>query len=57
MMFHRMKEIATYLMEVALDTGYSYEFLCDRVEELVEDGENYNSAVTEVGAIAHELDY
>lgn len=57
MIFHRMKEIATYLMEVAEDTGYAYEFLCDRVSELVEDGQNYNSAVTEVGEIAYELDY
>lgn len=57
MIFHRMKEIATYLMDVALDTGYSYEFLCDMVEELLQDGQDYNSAVTEVGEIAYELDY
>lgn len=57
MKFHRMKEIATYLTEVSMDTGYSYEFLCDRVGELLADGQDYNSAVTEVGAIAYELDY
>lgn len=57
MVFHRMKEIATYLTEVSMDTGYSYEFLCDRVGELLADGQDYNSAVTEVGEIAYELDY
>ena len=57
MRFNRMKDIATYLMEVAEDTGYSYEFLCDRVSECIRDGESYNQAVAFVSGVSYEKDW
>lgn len=57
MTFHRMKDIATALVEVAEDTGYAYDFLCDRVTELVEDGESYDAATAHVIAVSYEKDW
>lgn len=57
MKFHRVKEIATYLMEVSMDTGYDYEFLCRMVDESVADGEDINDAVTYVAGVSYEKDW
>lgn len=56
-MFNSMKEIATALMEVALNSGYEYDMLCECVEDLVYDGESYNKAFHEVESIANEHDF
>lgn len=55
--FHRVKEIATYLTEVSMDTGYDYEFLCRMVDELVADGEDINDAVYHVEEVSIERDW
>lgn len=57
MKFYRMKDIATYLAEVSMDTGYPYEFLVDRVNECVADGDTYNQAVTYVAGVSYEKDW
>lgn len=56
-MFNSIKEIATAIMDVALDTGYSYDYLCECMKELLDDGESYEEAFDEVSKIAYELDY
>lgn len=57
MKFYRMKDIATYLAEVSMDTGYPYDFLVDRVNECVADGDTYNQAVTYVAGVSYEKDW
>jgi len=52
-----MKEIATMIMEVSIDTGYPFEFLCECVEDLVKDGESYHDAVSHISDVAHEHDF
>ena len=52
-----MKEIATMIMEMALDTGYKFDFLCECVEEQVRGGESYHDAVEHVSQIAAEHDF
>lgn len=45
------------IQEVAEYTGYSHDFLIDRINESFEDGAEYEDAVTETIMIACELDY
>ena len=55
-MFNSIKEIATAIMCVALDTGYSYDYLCECIKELLDDGESYEEAFNEMSDMAYELD-
>lgn len=55
--YNRMKHVVTDLMEAALATGYDYEFLCERVDEAIEDGESLEEAVEDVLDIAYEFDF
>ena len=55
-MFNSMKEIATYLMEVSIDTGYAYGYIAECVDDLVHDGVNYEDAAHEIADIAYEYD-
>lgn len=55
--FYRMKDIATAIAELSLDTGYDEEFLSDCVTELVNDGESYEEAFKHVKQVAEEYDY
>lgn len=57
MKFHRMKELVCAITELSLDTGYEYEFLCEAVDELLEDGETIETAFKEVYIVAHEHDF
>lgn len=45
------------IREVAEYTGYSHDFLIDRINEIFEDGSEYKDAVTETITIACELDF
>ena len=52
-----IKEIAvTPLTECSMDTGYTYEFLSECVDELIEDGQTLASAVRDVIEVAYEMD-
>lgn len=56
--YYRMKDISMDIEDISYDTGYSYEFLSDCVDELVkEEGYSYEKAVREVGDIAYEYDF
>lgn len=57
MKFHRMKEIATAIQDVAEKTGYAFDFLAQCFDELINDGETAERAFEEVKAIAFEGDY
>lgn len=57
MTYKRMKHIATDLQIIADDTGYSYEFLAERVDEIVNDGETIEAAMDRVRDISYELDW
>ena len=57
MKFTRMKDIATHLQEVSEDTGYDYDYLCERVEDQVRDGDTYNEAVDFVTRVSYEKDW
>lgn len=57
MKFHRMKELVCAITKLSLDTGYEYEFLCEAVDELLEDGETIETAFKEVYIVAHEHDF
>ena len=57
MKYNRMKHIATDIQLIALDTGYDYNFLCERVDELVEDGETYEAAIRSVRDTSAEHDW
>ena len=57
MAYKRIKHIATDLQIIADDTGYSYEFLADRVNELVNDGESFEAAVDQVRSVSYEKDW
>lgn len=45
MKYHRMKEIATDLMEVAENTGFEYEILADCFEDLIAKGKTPEAAM------------
>ena len=49
--------IATNIGICSYDTGYSVDFLLDRIRELEEDGESLEEAANHVIVIAYELDY
>lgn len=52
-----MKEkVVTPLTLCSMDTGYSYEYLNECVDELIEDGQNLLEAVQNVIEVAYELD-
>lgn len=55
--YYSMKDIATDIQCIALDTGYDYEFLCGCVDDLVADGMTYEEAIKEVREIALEQDF
>ena len=55
--FKRMKDIAIAIMEVALDTGYEYDFLSQMVDEQVAEGETYEDAFRFVSQVAYEFDF
>lgn len=57
MSYKRMKHIATDLQIIADDTGYSFQFLADRVGELVKDGETFEAAVDHVRSVSYEQDW
>lgn len=57
MTYKRIKHIATDLQIIADDTGYSFQFLADRVNELVNDGESFEAAVDHVRSVSYELDW
>lgn len=57
MTYKRMKHIETDLQIIADDTGYSYQFLADRVNELVNDGESFEAAVDHVRSVSYEKDW
>lgn len=57
MTYKRIKHIATDLQIIADDTGYSFQFLADRVGELVKDGETFEAAVDHVRAVSYEKDW
>lgn len=49
--------IATNVGICSYDTGYSVDFLLDRIRELEEDGESLEEAANHAIGIAYELDY
>lgn len=49
--------IATNIGICSYDTGYSVDFLLDRIRELEEDGESLEEAANHVIGVAYELDY
>ena len=57
MKFHRMKEIATAIQDVAFATGYSYEFLSSVFMEAIKDGETAEDAFTSLRDVAFEHDF
>ena len=57
MTYKRIKHIATDLQIIADDTGYSFQFLADRVNELVNDGESFEAAMDHVRSVSYELDW
>ena len=56
MKFHRIKEIATAIQDVAFATGYSYEFLSSVFMEAIKDGETAEDAFTSLRNVAFEHD-
>ena len=56
MKFHRMKEIATAIQDVADATGYSFEVLADIFNEGIADGETAEESYQFMHDIAFEHD-
>lgn len=56
MKFHRMKEIATAIQDVADATGYSFEVLADVFNEGIADGETAEESYQFMHDIAFEHD-
>lgn len=57
MKFTRVKEIATALTEVSMDTGYDYDYLANRFNECVEDGQTAEEAFEFVSGVSYEHDW
>ena len=53
----RIKDIAQTLTEVALDTGYEPEFLYERFDEEVRDGDTWAQALAYVTGVSMERDW
>ena len=52
-----LKDIVCDLQRVSDETGYELSFLCELVEEGVQDGETYEEAVEHVAAVSYEHDW
>lgn len=52
-----MKEVYDEITAIAEETGYSTEFLCERLEESVEDTGDYGESLKEVYAVSAEHDW
>jgi hypothetical protein len=57
LIFRRIKDAATELTDIFLDTGYDFDFLCEAVEELVDAGCTYEQALNQVRDISYEQDW
>lgn len=57
MKFNRVKEIATALTEVSMNTGYDYDYLCDRFNECIEDGQTAEEAFEFASSVSNEHDW
>lgn len=56
MKFHRMKEIATAIQDVADATGYPFEVLADVFNEGIADGESAEESFSFMRNVAFEHD-
>lgn len=55
--FESMKDISCAILDLADATGYDYDFLVDRIEEQVADGEEYEDAFMHVAGVSFEQDW
>lgn len=51
------KDLSALMIEVSEDTGYSYDFLLDCVQEQLDDGESMEAAYEHISGIAYEQDF
>ena len=54
---YSFKDIACLLEEVAEETGYDSQFLCDMVSECMEDGQSATEAFAYVAGVSYEQDW
>ena len=57
MKFHKMKEVATAIQDVADATGYPFEFLVDVFNEGIADGETAEESFSFMRDVAFEHDF
>ena len=55
--FESMKDMSCAILDLADETGYDYDYLVDRIEEGVADGETYEDAFLTVAEISYEQDW
>ena len=52
-----MKRIYDEITTISEVTGYGVDFLCERVTELVEDGDSYAEALSQAREVSLERDW
>lgn len=53
----RMKDLVYMLTEVSEDTKYGFDFLAERFDECVNDGQTYQEAFEHVAGVSYERDW